>query len=95
MKGKPKYKPTDWAGEAAAKAEGMIFGVKMYTLTHGTSGPPIVFDGKYMLRKMGFPKQRYVRIFYDTGWHVNVPVESDEELHRLAQVFMDLIASQS
>ena len=92
---KPNFRPKDWAGEAADKAEGMIFGVKMYTLMYSTSGPKIDFKTRYLIRQMGFPKQRYVRIFYDTGHCVNVPVESDEELHRLAQVFMDLIASQT
>ena len=92
---KPKAHPYDAAREQLKEAGGGLFGVTLYTPLDGQQNGDKNRANSYTWLEVGFPGSRYIRVAYDTGWIVNVPVESEEELHRLAQVFMDLMNSKT
>jgi len=87
--------PYDNGREALRATGNTLFGVKMLTPMDVQGNGTKNKASTYTWMEVGFPKQRYVRIAYDTGWIVHVPVESDEEIERLAQVFMDLMNSKT
>jgi len=91
---KPKPHPYDAAREQLKEAGGGLFGITIYTPLDVQQNGDKNRANSYTWLEVGFPGRRYIRIAYDTGWIVNVPVESEEELHRLAQVFMDLMNSK-
>jgi len=95
----PKPHPYDALRDSLKALDNSLFAVKLYTVTLNgveVTGPwggsaPIT---TWKLARMGFPGRRFVRFVYDSGHTVYVPDESNEELHRLAQVFADLLNSQ-
>ena len=95
----PKPHPYDALRDSLKAVDNNLFGVKLYTVTlngvevTGTWGGSAPIEA-WKLGKIGFPGRRHVRILYDSGHTVYVPDESDEEVARLATVFMDLLNSQ-
>ncbi len=93
---KPRPHPYDAARAQLKENGGGLFGVKFWEFYYATPAAMnrAAMPTKWQIRKLGFPGSRYARILYDSGHVVNVPDESDEELERMAQVFMDLICSK-
>ena len=95
----PKPHPYDALRDSLKANDGNLFGVKLYTVTINGTEVMGTWSGSgpietWKLGKIGFPGKRHVCILYDSGHTVYVPDESNEELHRLAQVFADLLNSQ-
>lgn len=97
---RPKPHPYDALRDSLKANGNSVFGAPvMLVPATNTWGSLVPWSGSspvtmYKSKKMGFPGARYVLVTYDSGHVVNVPDESDEEVARLATVFMDLINSQ-
>ena len=103
-KKQPTAHPYDAAREALRKQGGGLFNAPMHTLLDANDQPisdrkwrgtPLSHDkgwAPWNIKRIGFPGKRYAHIRYiGTEIRVNVPDDTDEELQRLAQVYMDII----